>query len=195
MPPPTDLPILPFASQQDWEDWLRLNADEPAGIWLQIAKKAAGLASVTYDEALEVALCFGWIDGQRKTFDERYFIQRFTPRRPRSPWSKRNVGIVGRLVEAGRMEARGLREVEAAKADGRWASAYGGIKDAKPHPELLAALAKSRKAKAFLQTLSRRNQGAVYIQVQDAKREETRKKRIERLVAMLEAGRGPFTNS
>lgn len=189
---PADLPIVPFASQQDWEDWLRVNADEAAGLWLQIAKKSAGIPTVTYDEALEVALRFGWIDGLKKRYDERHFIQRFTPRRPRSAWSKRNVGIVERLIEAGRVAPRGLREVEAAKADGRWEAASQGPKDAQPHPDFEAALRKSRKAKAFFETISKRNQLAIYFRIQDAKREETRRRRIEEFVTMLEEGKKPY---
>lgn len=158
---------------------------------MQFAKKDSGIASVTYDEALEVALCYGWIDGQRRRMDERYFLQRFTPRRPRSPWSKRNVGIVERLTAEGRMQARGLREVEAAKADGRWAAAHEGPKSAEPHPELTAALSKNGKAKAFFNTLSKRNQLAMHYHVQSAKRPETRTRRIEKFVAMLAEGKTP----
>jgi uncharacterized protein YdeI (YjbR/CyaY-like superfamily) len=188
---PTDLPVVPFASQQDWEDWLRANGESAPGLWLQIAKKASRIVTVTYDEALEVALCFGWIDGLKKSHDERFFIQRFTPRRPRSGWSKRNVGIVATLVESGRMAERGLREVEAAKADGRWQAAYSGPKDAKPHPDFLAALRRNRKAEAFFAKVSKRNQFAIYYRVQDAKREETRARRIEQFVAMLAEGKTP----
>jgi uncharacterized protein YdeI (YjbR/CyaY-like superfamily) len=186
------MPIRPFPSQQDWEDWLRRNAEESPGLWLQIAKKASGIATVTYDEALEVALCFGWIDGLKKTFDERFFIQRFTPRRSRSPWSKRNVGIVERLSAAGRMGERGLREVAAAKADGRWESASDGPKDAKPHPDFLVALKKNKKAEAFFETISKRNHFAIYYRIWDAKRPETREKRIAEFVAMLANGRKPY---
>ncbi|MEZ5391946.1 MAG: YdeI/OmpD-associated family protein [Bryobacterales bacterium] len=186
---PTDLPTRTFASQQDWEDWLVGNCEQAPGGWLQIAKKASGIASVTYDEALEVALCFGWIDGLKKTFDERFFIQRFTPRRPRSKWSQRNVGIVEQLTKQKKMRPSGLREVELAKADGRWAAAYSGPKDAEPHPDFLAALAKDRKAKRFFDSISKRNQYAIYFRVHDAKREETRRRRIEQFVAMLAEGK------
>jgi uncharacterized protein YdeI (YjbR/CyaY-like superfamily) len=189
MAAPTDLPILPFPSQQDWEDWLRRNADQSAGVWIQFAKKASGIPTATYDEALEVALRFGWIDGQRRSLDERFFLQRFTPRRPRSPWSKRNVGFAEKLIEAGRMEPRGMLEVEAAKTDGRWDAPYDGPKDAAPHPDFMAALRKNKKAKAFFATISKRNQFAIYYRVQTAKRPETRAKRIDEFVAMLAEGR------
>ena len=190
---PTDLPILPFASQQDWEGWLRANADGAGGLWVQFAKKASGIASITYDEALEVALCFGWIDGLKKSLDERFFLQRFTPRRPRSSWSKRNVGIVGRLIEQGRMHPRGLREVEAAQADGRWEAAYDGPRGAEPDPEFLKALNRNKKAKAFFATLNKRRQLAIFYQTRTAKREETRKRRIEKYVAMLAEGKKPLS--
>ncbi|MCB1019035.1 MAG: YdeI/OmpD-associated family protein [Acidobacteria bacterium] len=188
---PTDLPIVPFASQQDWEDWLDGNCEQAPGLWLQIAKKASGIASVTYDEALEVALCFGWIDGLKKSYDERFFIQRFTPRRPRSKWSQRNVGIVERLTKQKKMRPAGLREVAAAKADGRWAAAYSGPKDAEPHPDFLAALEKSPPAKRFFESMTKRNQFMIYFRIHDAKREETRLRRIEQLVAVLREGKTP----
>ena len=189
---PTDLPILLFASAQDFEDWLRVNADQSAGIWLQMAKKATGIPSVDYQEALEVSLCYGWIDGQRRAMDERFFLQRFTPRRKRSAWSQRNVGIVDRLTREGRMQAGGVREVEAAKVDGRWAAAYSGPRDAEPHPDFLAALAKNKKAKAFFAKISKRNQFAIYYRVLDAKKEETRARRIAQFVALLEEGKTPY---
>jgi len=186
---PADLPIRTFASRQDWADWLAAHAEDAPGVWIRFAKKASGIASVTYDEALEAALCFGWIDGQVKRFDERYFLQRFTPRRRRSVWSKRNVGIVERLSREGRMQPRGLREVECAKADGRWEAAYDGPKNAKPDPELEKALRGNKKAEAFFESLSKRNQFAILYQVQTAKRPETKRKRIDKLVAMLAEGK------
>ncbi len=182
---PTDLPVLPFRSRQEWESWLGAHAGAAPGLWIQFAKKASGIESVTYDEALEVALCYGWIDGLKRSLDERYFLQRFTPRRPRSRWSKRNVGIVNRLTKQKRMQPRGLREVRAAKADGRWAAAHEGPRAAKPDPELLAALEKDSAAKAGFEKLTERNQRMMHAYVQDAKRPETRRRRIEKLVASL----------
>jgi len=118
-----ELPILPFASAALWEQWLSRHHAQPDGVWLKIGKKVSGVASVTYDEALDVALCYGWIDGQRKSFDSTFFLQRFTPRRRRSIWSKRNVDRVANLTAAGKMQPSGLAEVEAAKEDGRWEAA------------------------------------------------------------------------
>lgn len=118
-----ELPILPFASVSLWEQWLFEHHAQPDGLWLKISKKASGIASVTYDEALEVALCYGWIDGQRKAFDGAFYLQRFTPRRPRSQWSKSNINRVATLTTAGRMQTSGLAQVEAAKQDGRWEAA------------------------------------------------------------------------
>jgi uncharacterized protein YdeI (YjbR/CyaY-like superfamily) len=122
--PTRELPILPFASVSLWEQWLAEHNTQLDGIWLKIAKKASGIASVTYEEALEAALCYGWIDGQRNAFDGEYYLQRFTPRRPRSLWSRSNIKRVARLTAAGRMQPAGLAEVEDAKQDGRWEAAY-----------------------------------------------------------------------
>lgn len=184
---PDDLPVLPFADADAWEAWLVANADAK-GVWLKIAKKDSGHASVTYAEALDVALCHGWIDGQKRGFDEAWFLQRFTPRRAKSLWSKINVGHVERLVAAGRMRAGGLREVEAAKADGRWDAAYDGGRSMEVPPELAQALAKNRKAKAFFDTLNAANRYAVCWRVQTAKKPETKAKRVDTLVAMLARG-------
>jgi uncharacterized protein YdeI (YjbR/CyaY-like superfamily) len=118
-----ELPILPFESAAAWEQWLSEHHSQPDGLWVKIAKKASGVPSVTYDEALDVALCYGWIDGQRKAYDATHYIQRFTPRRRRSIWSKRNVNKVAELTAAGRMQPAGLAEVEAAQRDGRWQAA------------------------------------------------------------------------
>jgi uncharacterized protein YdeI (YjbR/CyaY-like superfamily) len=124
MAPAAELLILPFASASLWEQWLSDNHAQPSGIWLKIAKKSSGVASVTYEEALEVALCYGWIDGQRKAFDSTHYLQRLTPRRPRSVWSRSNIERVARLTAAGRMQPAGLAEAEAARQDGRWEAAY-----------------------------------------------------------------------
>ena len=118
-----ELPILPFESEAAWARWLSERHSQPDGLWLKIAKKASGVSSVTYDEALDVALCYGWIDGQRKAYDATHYIQRFTPRRRRSQWSKRNVNRVAELTAGGRMQPSGLAEVEAAQRDGRWQAA------------------------------------------------------------------------
>lgn len=184
---PDDLPVLPFADATAWERWLVANAASK-GLWLKIAKKDSGIATVTYDHALEVALCHGWIDGQKRGFDSEYFLQRFTPRRPKGLWSKINIGKVERLIVEGRMGPGGQREVDAAKADGRWEAAYDGARNMDVPPELAAALAKNRKARTFFEALDKTNRYSVCWRVQTAKKTETRAKRVETLVAMLARG-------
>lgn len=183
-----DLPILSFASTAAFEAWLEAEHAHAAGLWLKIAKKDTGIATVTHAEALDVALCFGWIDGQRRGLDERWFLQRFTPRRRRSRWSKINTDHVARLVAAGRMRPAGLAEVEAAQADGRWDAAYAGQRTATVPPDLQAALDANPRAAAFFATLRGANRYAVLYRVQDAKRPETRARRIATFVAMLARG-------
>lgn len=184
---PDDLPVLPFADAAAWETWLIANF-AAKGLWLKIAKKDSGIATVTYDQALDVALCHGWIDGQKRSFDGHYFLQRFTPRRPKGLWSKINIGKVERLIAEGRMRAGGAREVDAAKADGRWDAAYDGARNMDVPPELAAALAKNKKAHTFFETLDKTNRYAVCWRVQTAKKPETKAKRVETLVAMLARG-------
>lgn len=183
----TDLPIALFADAEAWEAWLDGQADS-TGVWLKIAKKGAHVGSVTYAEALDVALCHGWIDGQKRACDEHYFLQRFTPRRPRSVWSKINVGHVERLTAAGRMRTGGLREVEAAKADGRWDQAYGGGRDMPVPDELAKALARNATARRFFEQLDRTNRYAFCWRVHTAKKAETRLARAARFVEMLANG-------
>lgn len=188
MPVPDDLPIVPFESAAAFEAWLEREHERARGVWVKMAKKTSGIATVTYAEALEVALCVGWIDGQKRSFDEDWFLQRFTPRKPRSRWSKINTGHVERLLAAGRMRPAGLAQVEAARADGRWTDAYGGQADARPHPDFQAALDASPRAAAFFATLRGSRRYAFVYRVGDAKRPETRARRIARFVAMLERG-------
>ena len=183
----TDLPIEHFVDAAAWERWLERHATS-GGVWLRIAKKDSGIASVSYAEALDVALCHGWIDGQKKGFDAQCFLQRFTPRRSRSTWSKINVAKIEVLVAAGRMRPAGMREVEAAKADGRWDAAYDGARSMDVPAELARALAKNRKAKAFFEALDRTNRYAVCWRVQTAAKLETKRARVEKLVAMLARG-------
>jgi len=187
MPVPDDLPIQHFKDQKAWGKWLVANAGGK-GIWLQIAKKDLGIASVNYAQALEAALCHGWIDGQKRGYDERFFLQRFTPRRPRSLWSKINIGHVERLIAEGRMQSGGLREIEAAKADGRWEAAYRSFSDMEVPAELAAALKKNKKAKAFFDQLDRTNRYAFCWRVHTAKKPETRLARAEKFVEMLAKG-------
>ena len=186
--PPDDLPVLPFASQTAWERWLEANHADSPGLWLKIAKKATGIATVTYAEAVEVALCFGWIDGQRGRLDDEWYIQRFTPRRARSRWSQINRDKAERLIGEGRMRPAGLSEVERAKADGRWAAAYASPSKIEVPDDLRQALDANPAAKDFFATLSGNNRYAVLYRVHDAKRPETRARRIEKFVAMLARG-------
>ncbi len=182
-----ELPVKRFKNAAAWEKWLTAHADAK-GVWLKFAKKGQGAASVSYAEALDVALCHGWIDSQKKALDAQYYLQKFTPRRPRSLWSKINLGKIEALLAAGRMQVGGLREVEAAKADGRWHVAYDSP-SAMPVPdELAAALARNPKAKAFFDILDKTNRYSVCWRVQTAKKAETRARRVEVLVAMLAKG-------
>ena len=146
---PDDLPTKRFASREAWERWLDRHHASSSGLWLQLAKKASGIGSVSFQEALDVALCYGWIDGQRRTLDDDYYTQRFTPRRRRSKWSKINRDKVAALLEQGRMRPAGLAEVERAKADGRWDAAYDSPSRIQPTRELLAALEANPRAKAL----------------------------------------------
>jgi uncharacterized protein YdeI (YjbR/CyaY-like superfamily) len=187
--PKDDLPLMPFESAAAWESWLEAFHAESAGVWLQIAKKATGIPTVTYAEAVEVALCYGWIDGQKASHDADYFLQRFTPRRPRSKWSKINVDKVAELAKTGRMRPAGIAEVEAAKADGRWEAAYGGMATIAVPDDLQAALDANPAARDFFATISRTNRYAVLYRIHDAKRPETRAKRIAMIVEMLAEGR------
>jgi len=184
---PTDLPIKLFKTEAAWEKWLVAHRDAP-GLWLKIAKKDQGVTSVTYAQALDVALCHGWIDGLKRACDAQYFLQRFTPRRSKSLWSKINVGKVETLVAAGRMQAAGLREVEAAKADGRWAAAYHAASGMECPPELAAALKKNAKARRFFDALDGANRYAFCWRVHTAKKPETKAARVEKFVGMLERG-------
>lgn len=187
MPMPDDLPIKHFKDQKAWEKWLAANADGK-GIWLRIAKKDSGIASVNYAEALEVALCHGWIDGQKRGYDEQFFLQRFTPRRPRSLWSRINIAHVERLIAAGRMQANGLREIEAARADGRWDAAYQSFSGVEVPVELAEALKKNRKAKAFFDQLDKTNRYSFCWRVHTARKVETRVARARKFVEMLARG-------
>jgi uncharacterized protein YdeI (YjbR/CyaY-like superfamily) len=182
------LPTMPFASAAEWEEWLEDNHAVSEGVWIKMAKKGAGIESVRYPEVLESALCFGWIDGRREALDERHFLQRFTPRRPRSRWSRINRETAERLIADGRMRPAGLAELERAKADGRWEAAYEGQKSAGVPDDLQRELDARPKAKAFFAQLNSQNRYAMLYGLQDAKRPETRARRLAKFVAMLEAG-------
>jgi uncharacterized protein YdeI (YjbR/CyaY-like superfamily) len=187
-----DLPIVPFASREAWEACLEEHHTTSDGLWLKIAKKGSGLETVTYDQAVEIALCYGWIDGQVRKFDEHYYLQRFTPRRPRSKWSKINRQKVTGLIERGEMKPAGLREVERAKADGRWDAAYDAPSTAAVPEDLLRELEKNDAAREFFSRLDRRNRYAILYQIQDAKRPETRARRIAKYMAMLAEEKKPY---
>ncbi len=161
--------VIAFRDAAEFEAWLAEHVDQSAGVWLKIAKKGSGVASLTDDEAVDVGLCYGWISGQRKGFDEVYYLQKYVPRRPRSRWSQVNVRKVEELTVAGRMRAPGLAEVEAAKADGRWDAAYASQKEATVPPDLAAALATSPQAASAFESLSKTNQYAVILDVVTAR--------------------------
>ena len=182
------LPTLFFASPAEWEEWLEKNHALSDGIWIKIAKKDADIESVRYPEVLESALCFGWIDARREALDGRHFLQRFTPRRRRSKWSRINLDTAERLIAHGRMRPAGLTEVERAKADGRWEAAYTGQRQSAVPDDLQRELDERPKAKAFFAELSSQNRYAILYRLQDAKRPETRARRLATVVAMLEAG-------
>jgi uncharacterized protein YdeI (YjbR/CyaY-like superfamily) len=181
-----------FAGPEEFRAWLLEHHDSSAGIWLKLAKKGSGLTSITYDEAVEVALTFGWIDGQARPGDDTYYLQGFTRRRPQSPWSRRNRDRVEALIEAGAMEPSGLAEVERARADGRWDRAYESPRTATPPADLLEALAARPAARDFFETLNSTNRYAILYRIQDAKRPETRARRIATFVDMLERGEKPY---
>jgi uncharacterized protein YdeI (YjbR/CyaY-like superfamily) len=185
--PPGDLPVLGFAGQGAWESWLARQHAESPGIWLKIPRKGSGAPGVSYPEALAVALCYGWIDGQKGRLDDEYWLQRFGPRRPGSRWSKINTGKAAELIEAGLMQPAGLREVELARADGRWDAAYEGQRSIGVPGDLAAELSRNEAAAAFFATLSGANRYAILYRIGEAKRPETRAKRIARYVAMLAA--------
>ena len=172
-----------------WRAWLGKHHSDPNGVWLVLAKKGtAEPTSLTYAQALEEALCHGWIDGQARAGNDRTYTQGFTPRRRRSQWSKRNTGIAEQLLSAGRMHPAGIAEMERAKADGRWESAYSGPAAIEMPPDLAAALAAEPKAQAMFETLNRLNRYAVLYRVTTAKRADTRARRIEQYVSMLARG-------
>jgi len=189
--PKDDLPVLGFADAAAWESWLAGRHATAPGAWLKIAKKKPGPvpapAGISYPDALAVALCYGWIDGQKAGLDDDHWLQRFTPRKPGSRWSKINTEKAAELIEAGRMQPAGLREVERARADGRWDAAYSGQRTMGVPPDLEQALAGNDAARAFFATLSGANRYAILYRIADAKRPQTRARRIEKYVAMLAA--------
>lgn len=183
------LPVEVFPSTGDWDRWLEEHGETARGVWLAFAKKNSGVVTVSYAEALEVALCHGWIDRKIATFDARYYLQRFTHRRPRSKWSQVNREKALALIAAGRMRPAGLREVEAARADGRWEAAYEGQRVVTMPDDLRQALEADERARAFFETLNRANRYSIIARLLDAKRPETRERRLARFMAMLAEGK------
>ena len=187
----TEPVVLPDTAA--WRAWLDANEDTHDGLWLRLAKKGTTEpTSLSYDQALQEALCSGWIDGQKKSFDAATFVQRFTPRRKASMWSQRNVGLVAGLIAEGRMRPRGQAEIERAKADGRWDRAYAGAKDIEVPAELAVVLAANPTAAATFATLNGQNRYAVLFRIHTAPSAASREKRLTALVAMLEAGQTPY---
>jgi uncharacterized protein YdeI (YjbR/CyaY-like superfamily) len=181
--------IIAFASAQELEKWFAESHMKSDGIWVRFFKKNSDIPSVSYDEALDAALCFGWIDGQLKKYDQVSWLRKFTPRRPKSVWSKRNRGHAERLIKAGKMHKAGLQEVEAARKDGRWKAAYDSARKMVVPDDFLAELGKNPKAKAFFETLNRANVYAIVWRLQTAQKAETRQKRLKTILAMLTEGR------
>lgn len=181
-------PIIAFATTAEFRQWLTQHHADHPGLWIKIAKKASGIPTVTYAEALDEALCFGWIDGQRKACDEKTFLQKFTPRRKRSVWSKVNVEHIERLEKAGRLQLAGLAAVAAAKADGRWDAAYHSFSSAAMPEDFLLALAQEPAAQAFFATLNKTQRYGFYFRLTTTKKAETRSKRIADFVARLKRG-------
>ena len=179
------LQVMPFETQQDWETWLKEHHADTKGIWLKLAKKAAGTPSVSYAEALDSALCYGWIDGQKASFDDQYWLQKFTPRGAKSIWSKVNCDKATALIAEGRMQLAGLRQGELAKSDGRWETAYESQSKITIPDDFQRELDQNQRAKEFFSTLDSANRYAVLFRIQTAKKPETRSARIQKFIEML----------
>ena len=182
----TTLPVLHFERQKDWASWLTENHGSSPGVWLQLAKKSSDIPSVSYDEAIEVALCFGWIDGQKQAHSEQFWLQKFTRRSDKSVWSKINKDRALALIKTGKMKPAGLQEIEHAKSDGRWDAAYDSASKATVPSDFQSALDSNTRAKNFFGTLDSRNRYAILFRIQTAKKAETRAKKIAQFVLMLE---------
>ena len=182
----TDLPTKPFASRKQWSDWLARQHNKSTGVWLKLAKKDSGKKSVTYEEALDIALCYGWIDGQKKGFDDKYWLQKFTPRGPKSIWSKINTEKAERLIASGEMKPAGLKAIEAAKEDGRWDAAYASQKNITVPEDFQAALDQNTKARAAFALLKSAERYSFLFRIHHAKKPETRARHIQKFVEMLE---------
>jgi uncharacterized protein YdeI (YjbR/CyaY-like superfamily) len=181
-------PVLGFVRKSSWTRWLEKNHDKSSGVWIRLAKKGSGVKSVSRDEALDSALCHGWIDGQSKSEGDSTWLQKFTPRSKRSIWSKINREKVRALIESGEMRPPGLAEIDRAKADGRWEAAYDSPRTIEVPTDLEDAFKRNPKAKVFFETLDSRNRYAILFRIHTAKKTETRERRIEQFVAMLASG-------
>jgi uncharacterized protein YdeI (YjbR/CyaY-like superfamily) len=181
------LPVISFARAEDWERWLQEHRESAPGLWLKLAKKEAQIASVTYAQAVELALCFGWIDGQKGAYDESWWLQRFTPRGPRSRWSRINREKAEQLERAGRLHPAGLHEIERARNDGRWEAAYESQSRATVPEDLKRELERDPAARAFFDSLESHNRYAILYRLQEAKRPETRARRLQQFMEMLRA--------
>mgnify|MGYP001330035109 CR=1 FL=1 len=183
-----NVPIIEFKTAETFETWLEKNQENSNGLWLKIFKKDSGIKTISYAEALDVALCYGWIDGQKNTFDELAYLQKFCPRREKSIWSKINIGHVERLIEAGRMKPAGLKAIDKAKANGNWEKAYDSPSKMTIPEDFLKELRKNKKAEAFYKGLNKTNLFSIGFRLQTAKKQETREKRMKEIIEMLARG-------
>jgi uncharacterized protein YdeI (YjbR/CyaY-like superfamily) len=193
MAPNNDSDFVAFPSPKEWARWLAVNHADSKGVWLRFFKKASGTESVSHAEALAIALCYGWIDGQLKKHDEQSWLRKFTPRRPKSIWSKRNRELVEQLAQAGKMKPAGFKEMAAAKQDGRWDRAYDSPSKMTVPADFLKALTKNKHARLFFKTLNKANIYAIAWRLQTAKKTETRDKRMQEIIAMLAKGQAFHT--
>ena len=184
-----EMQVVSFASAEEWRKWIAEHHAKSNGVWLRLYKKDSGEKTVSYAEALEEALCYGWIDGQVNKYDATSYIQKFTPRRPKSIWSKRNTEKAERLIQEGKMEKAGMHQVALAKADGRWQQAYDSYKNMKVPEDFLQLLSKNEKAKTFFDGLNKANQYAIAWRLQTVKKPETREKRLKEILQMMSEGK------
>lgn len=184
----SEINLISPKSAKAWEAWLKINHSRSNGVWLCIQKRESAKKSLTYAEALDAALCYGWIDGQKNRHDKNSWLQKFTPRRPRSGWSKKNTEHANRLIQAGKMKPSGLAEIEAAKKDGRWKAAYDSPSNASIPEDFLKALSRNKKAEAFFKTLNKANLYSISYRLQTAKTPKTREKRMKTILAMMANG-------
>lgn len=188
MPNQPELPVIEFKTLAAWEKWLEKNHDKSPGVWMRVFKKGSGIKSIEIKDALDGALCFGWIDGQRNSLDEVSYLQKYCLRRKKSIWSKVNRENVERLIAAGKMRPAGHAQIEAAKADGRWADAYDSVKNMQVPEDFMRELRKDKKALAFFETLNSQNRYAIGFRLQTAKKAETRERRLKQFIEMMKNG-------